>query len=273
MNFFKKMIFTSSGIITIAILLVIISYILIKGLPFLDLEFLLSNPVDSGKSGGILPMIISSLYLVILTALIAIPIGVGSAIYMTQYCKSNVVIGVIRFCSQTLAAIPSIIYGLFGFAFLILYLKMDWSLFTASLVLALMAIPTIFQVSEISINSVPNELIEASLGLGAKKSQTITSVILPSAISGIFTGIILALTRAISEAAAVMYVVGSTFTIPLSIFDSGRPLPLHLYVMASEGVSIDNAYATASVLIIFVLIITILSNYCLNSYQNKIEGL
>ncbi|MBO5152246.1 MAG: phosphate ABC transporter permease PstA [Methanobrevibacter sp.] len=273
MDFFKKIIFTSSGIITITILMVIISYILIKGLPFIDLEFLLSNPIDSGKSGGILPMIISSFYLVILTALIAIPIGVGSAIYMTQYCRSNIFIGIIRFCSQTLAAIPSIIYGLFGFAFLIMYLKLDWSLFTAALVLALMSIPTIFQVSEISINSVPKELIEASLGLGARKSQTIIYVIIPSAISGIFTGIILALTRAISEAAAVMYVVGSTFTVPLSIFDSGRPLPLHLYILASEGISIDNAYATASVLIIIVLIITILSNYWINKYQNKIGGL
>lgn len=270
MDFFKKMIFTSSGIITIAILLIIVLYILINGLQFIDLEFLLSNPIDSGKSGGIFPMIISSFYIVILTALIAIPIGVGSAIYMTQYCKSSILIAIIRFCSQTLAAIPSIIYGLFGFAFLIMYLKLDWSLFTASLVLAIMSIPTIFQTSEININSVPNELIEASFGLGARKSQTIIHVILPSAISGIFTGIILALTRAISEAAAVMYVVGSTFTVPLSIFDSGRPLPLHLYILANEGVSIDNAYATASVLVIIVLIITILSNYCLNKYQNKV---
>ncbi|MBR0270755.1 MAG: phosphate ABC transporter permease PstA [Methanobrevibacter sp.] len=273
MDLVKKIFFTSSGMITVAILLVIVSYILIKGLPFIDFEFIFSNPIDSGKSGGIFPMIISSLYLLVLTALIAVPVGVGSAIYMTQYCKSNTFVKVVRFCSQTLSAIPSIIYGLFGFAFLIMFLKLDWSLFTASVVLAIMSVPTIFQVSEISIDSVPKELIEASFGLGACKSQAITSVILPSAISGIFTGIILALTRAISEAAAVMYVVGSTFTVPLSIFDAGRPLPLHLYILASEGVSADNAYATASVLIIIVLVITVFSNYCLNRYQNKMEGL
>ncbi|WP_407378836.1 phosphate ABC transporter permease PstA [Methanobrevibacter sp.] len=273
MDLMKKLIFTSSGMITVSILLVIVLYILIKGIPFINFEFIFSNPIDSGKSGGIFPMIISSIYLVLLTALIAVPVGVASAIYTTQYCKSSAFINILRFCSQTLSAIPSIIYGLFGFAFLIMFLKLDWSLFTASLVLAMMSIPTIYQVSEISINSVPNELIEASFGLGASKWQMITSVILPSSISGIFTGIILALTRAISEAAAVMYVVGSTFKVPLSIFDAGRPLPLHLYILASEGVSLDNAYATASILIMIVLIITVFSNYCLDKYQNKMEGL
>ena len=273
MDFTKRLLFTSSAALTVSILLVIISYILLKGLPLVDFEFIFSNPIDSGKSGGILPMILSSLYLVVLTALISVPISVGSAIYVTQYCRNDNLTRIIRFCSQTLAAVPSIVYGLFGFAFFILFLKLDWSLLCASLVLALMSIPTIFQVSEVSLNSIPVELTQASLALGASKSQAITSVILPSALSGIFTGIILALTRAISEAAAVMFVVGSTFAIPLSIFDAGRPLPLHLYILATEGVSIENAYATAAVLLIIILIITVLSNYLINRYQNKIGGI
>ena len=146
-------------------------------------------------------------------------------------------------------------------------------LIISSFFIVLMSISTIFQVSEVSLNSIPVELTQASLALGASKSQAITSVLLPSALSGIFTGIILALTRAISEAAAVMFVVGSTFAIPLSIFDAGRPLPLHLYILATEGVSIENAYATAAVLLIIILIITVLSNYLINRYQNKIGGI
>ena len=271
MNFLQKLTFITSGIITLSILLIIIAYILFKGLPVIDFEFIFLNTLDSGKSGGIFPMIISSLYLVILTVMISIPIGVGSAIYITQYCNNAKLINLISFSSQTLASIPSIIYGLFGFAFIVIFLKFGWSLFSASLILSIMSIPTIFQVSEVSLNSVSKDFLEASLGLGARKSQAIFSVILPLAAGGIFTGIILALTRAISEAAAVMYVVGSTFTVPLSIFDSGRPLPLHLYILASEGVSIENAYGTAAVLVIIVLGITIFSNFLLNKYLESFK--
>lgn len=125
MDFTKRLLFTSSAALTVSILLVIISYILLKGLPLVDFEFIFSNPIDSGKSGGILPMILSSLYLVVLTALISVPISVGSAIYVTQYCRNDNLTRIIRFCSQTLAAVPSIVYGLFGFAFFILFLKLD----------------------------------------------------------------------------------------------------------------------------------------------------
>ena len=131
-------------------------------------------------------------------------------------------------------------------------------------------IPTIFQVSEVSLKSVPEAYKEASYGLGATKWQTIQKVILPTALPGIVTGIILGITRAISEAAAVMYAVGSSIKIPLSIFDPGRPLALHLYILATEGISLENAYGTAAILVIMVLLITFITNFVVDRYQKKI---
>ena len=135
-----------------------------------------------------------------------------------------------------------------------------------------MAIPTIFQVAEVTLTSIPESYKEGSYGLGATKWQTIANVVLPAAIPGIITGIILAMTRAISEAAAVMYAVGSALTVPISIFDPGRPLPLHLYVLATEGISLDNAYGTAAVLVVIVLILTIITNFVVDKYQRKMMG-
>ena len=261
--------FKLSGVITLSILIIVVSYILIKGFGVVDFDFIFSNPSQSGRGGGIWSMILSSLYLLIITMAIAIPIGVGSAIYMVEYNQNHNLAIVVRIISQILASIPSIVFGLFGLAFLIFFLKLGWSILTAGFVLALMSAPTIYQVSEISLKSVPDLYKEGCYGIGASKWQCIKSIVLPSALCGIFTGIILALTRAFSEAAAVMYLVGSSLDIPTSIFDTGRPLPLHLYVLASEGISMDNAYGTAFVLLIIVLIITILSNYLISRYSKK----
>ena len=215
-------------------------------------------------------MILSSLYLIVIVCLIAIPLGVGSSIYMSEYASNKNLIKTIRFISQVLSSIPSIVFGLFGLAFLVLFLKMGWSILSGGIVLALMAIPTIFQVSEVSLQAVPDSYRQGCYAMGATKWQCIVSVLLPVAI--IFTGIILAVTRAISEAAAVMYVVGSSLDVPISIFDTGRPLPLHLYILASEGISLDNAYGTASILVIIVLSLTLISNMLVNNYQKKLMG-
>ncbi|WP_420538539.1 phosphate ABC transporter permease PstA [Methanobrevibacter woesei] len=265
-------IFILSGIATLLILIIILGYILIKGLPVVNLDFLLGEPIDSGESGGIFPMIISSIYVVLIAAIIATPLGVGAAIYMSEYATNQKIIKFIRFGSETLASIPSIVFGLFGLAFFVVFLQLGWSILSAGLVLAIMAIPTIFQVAEVTLTSIPESYKEGSYGLGATKWQTIYSVVLPAAIPGIITGIILAMTRAISEAAAVMYAVGSALTVPISIFDPGRPLPLHLYVLATEGISLDNAYGTAAVLVIIVLILTIITNFVVDRYQRKMMG-
>lgn len=261
-----------SGVLTISVLVIILVFILIEGLPAINLEFIFGSVKDQGRSGGILPIIVSSLYVTLISVLIAAPLGVGAAIYVVEYAENRKLVNVIRFGAETLASIPSIVFGLFGFAFFVMFLKMGWSVFSAGLVLAIMAIPTIFQVVEVSLRSVPSTYKEGSYGLGATKWQTICNVILPAAISGIVTGIILAMTRAISEAAAVMYTVGSSVSMPISMFDPGRPLPLHLYILATEGISLQNAFATAAVLVIIVMVITFLTNYFTQRYQNKMMG-
>lgn len=261
-----------SGVLTISVLVIILAFILIEGLPAINLEFIFGSVKDQGRSGGILPIIVSSLYVTLISVLIAAPLGVGAAIYVVEYAENRKLVNVIRFGAETLASIPSIVFGLFGFAFFVMFLKMGWSVFSAGLVLAIMAIPTIFQVVEVSLRSVPSTYKEGSYGLGATKWQTICNVILPAAIPGIVTGIILAMTRAISEAAAVMYTVGSSVSMPISMFDPGRPLPLHLYILATEGISLQNAFATAAVLVIIVMVITFLTNYFTQRYQNKMMG-
>ena len=265
-------VFILSGVITLLILVTILGYILVKGLQVINFEFLFLSPIDAGREGGIFPMIISSIYVVFIAAIIATPLGVGAAIYMSEYASNQKVIKFIRFGSETLASITSIVFGLFGLAFFVVFLKLGWCILSGGLVLALMAIPTIFQVAEVTLSSIPNSYKEGGYGLGATKWQVIYSVILPAALPGIITGVILAMTRAISEAAAVMYAVGSAITVPVSIFDPGRPLPLHLYVLATEGVSLQNAYGTASVLVIIVLVLTIATNLVVDRYQKKIMG-
>ncbi len=262
--------FIISGVITLTLLVIIVGYILIKGFHVVNFEFIFSKPIDSGKSGGIFPMILSSIYLLVITTLISVPIGVGSAIYIVEYNKNQKLEDFIRFMSQILASVPSIVFGLFGLAFLVFFLKLGWSILTGGLILALMSVPTIFQVSEVALKSVPEIYKEGCYGMGATKWQCIKSIVLPAAIGGIFTGIILALTRAFSEAAAVMYLVGSSLDIPTSLLDTGRPLPLHLYILASEGISMENAYGTAFVLIVIVLVITILSNFLISRYQSRV---
>ena len=265
-------IFILSGVITLLILIIVVGFILIKGFNVIDIEFLFSNPEDSGRDGGIFPMIISSILLIIIASAISIPIGVGSAIYISQYPSNKRLISLIRFISQVLSSIPSIVFGLFGLSFLIFYLKWDWSIFSGGVVLALMSIPTIYQTSELSLQNVPEIYKEGCYAMGVGKWDCIKSIILPIALPGIFTGIMLAIMRAISEAAAVMYVVGSSLDIPISIFDTGRPLPLHLYVLATEGISMSNAFGTAAVLVIIVLVITVISNFLIDYYQTKKLG-
>ncbi|WP_048191411.1 phosphate ABC transporter permease PstA [Methanobacterium sp. SMA-27] len=267
-----KGVFWASGIVTIIILLIIIGYILIKGLPVVNLEFLLANPIDSGKSGGIAPMIVSTVIVTVIAVLVAAPLGVGAAVFIEEYTEENIFVKLIRFGSETLASIPSIVFGLFGLAFFVVFLGMGWSLFSGGLVLAFMALPTILQVSEVSIAAVPKSYAEGSLALGGSKWQTVYRVILPAAIPGITTGVILGMARAMSEAAAILFVVGSALAMPLSIFDPGRPLPLHLYVLATEGVSLDNAYGTAAVLVLLILVITVVTNTVVERYSKKMMG-
>ena len=267
-----KYVFWGLGLLTLLILIVIIGYILINGLPHISWEFLTTSPKDFGAEGGILPMIVSTIYETFFAVLIATPIGVGSAIYLYEYAGEGKFVKAIRFCSESLASLPSIIFGLFGLAFFVEFLNLGWCILSASLTLAIMAMPTIMRTAENALEAVPPNYREGSLGMGATRWQTIENVILPAAIPGIITGVILGMARAIEETAAIMYTVGSSTAIPITIFDPARPLPLHLYMLATEGISIPNTFATATVLIVIILAITISTNYLVDRYQKKMMG-
>ena len=267
-----KYVFWGLGLLTLLLLIVIIGYILINGLPHISWEFLTTSPKDFGAEGGILPMIVSTIYVTFFAVLIATPIGVGSAIYLYEYAGEGKFVKAIRFCSESLASLPSIIFGLFGLAFFVEFLNLGWCILSASLTLAIMAMPTIMRTAENALEAVPPNYREGSLGMGATRWQTIENVILPAAIPGIITGVILGMARAIEETAAIMYTVGSSTAIPITIFDPARPLPLHLYMLATEGISIPNTFATATVLIVIILAITISTNYLVDRYQKKMMG-
>lgn len=267
-----KSIFWGSGILTILLLLLIIGYIMINGLPVINFNFIFSDPIDSGRAGGIFPMIISTLYVTFVALVVAIPLGVGGAVYLAEYAGEGKLVKVIRFASETLASIPSIVFGLFGYAFFVIYLGFGFSVLSGGLTLALMALPTILRTAEVSIESVNKSYTEGSMALGASKWQTIYQVVLPAAIPGIITGIILGMARAIEETAAILYTVGAALQVPVSIFDPARPLPLHLYTLATEGISMPNAYGTAAVLVILILVITIVTNTLIERYTKKMMG-
>ena len=267
-----RYVFWSIGIITILILITIIGYIFINGIEYITLDFLLSSPKDFGASGGILPMIISTIYVTFFAILIATPIGIMVAVYLHEYTQKSRLTSAIRYALKLLASLPSIIFGLFGLVFFVEFMNLGWCVLSASLTLAIMALPTIIQTTENSLDAIPESYKEASLALGATKLQTIIKIVIPAAIPSITTGVILAITRAIEETAAIMYTVGSSTAIPVSLFDPARPLPLHIYMLATESVSLNNTYATAVVLILLILIITFTTNYLINRQQRKLKG-
>jgi phosphate transport system permease protein len=256
-------------VLTVAILVFIIFFILRKGLPALSLEFLTKNPVDMGKGGGIFSTVIGTIVLTALAILIATPLGVGTAIYLTEYTWENAVTRVIRFGAECLAGIPSIIFGLFGFILFVTKLGFGWSILSGGLTLAFMILPTIIRTSEEAIKSVPAAYRQVSFSLGGTKWQTVTRVVLPSALPGIVTGIILSVGRSIGETAAVIFTAGSALRLPTSLFSSTRTMAVHFYILAREGISMSRAYGTAAVLIIAILAVNVATYYLMNKFIKK----
>jgi phosphate transport system permease protein len=252
----KVMLWVSASIATL-ILLFILGYIVIKGLPVVNLSFLLDSPRLSGAEGGISPAIVGTLCVVAVALLAAIPIGVGAAIYLTEYAPECAVTHIITFGVECLAGIPSIVIGLFGYAFLVIYLGFGFSILSGGLALMFMILPWIVRASEEAIKTVPGGLREGSLALGATKWQTVSRVVLPSAVPGITTGVILGVGKAIGETAVIMFTAGSSLLMPTSLFDPVRVLPYHLYILASEGISDPMAYGSSVVLLVMVLVINL----------------
>lgn len=256
-------------LVTVGVLLFIIFFILRRGLPVLSLEFLTTNPADMGKAGGIFSTIVGMAALTALAILIAAPLGVGTAIYLTEYTWGGPVTRVIRFGAECLAGIPSIIFGLFGFILFVTKLKFGWSILSGGLTLAFMLLPTIIRTSEEAIKSVPPTYRTVSFSLGSTKWQTVTRVVLPSAMPGIVTGIVLSVGRSIGETAATIFTAGSALRMPTSIFSSTRTMSVHFYILAREGISMSNAYGTAAILIIAILGINIMTYYLMNRFIKK----
>jgi phosphate transport system permease protein len=255
--------------VTIFILLFIIFYILRKGLPVISYNFLMTNPEDMGKSGGIFSTIVGTITLTFGAILIATPLGVGTAVYLTEYTRENKFTKIVKFGSECLAGIPSIIYGLFGFILFVIKLQMGWSILSGSLTLAFMILPTIIRTSEEAIKSVPYIHREVSYSLGSTRWQTVTRVVLPSAMPGIMTGIVLSIGRSVGETAAVIFTAGSTLRLPSSLFSSSRTMAVHFYILAREGISMPNAYGTAAILIIMILVINVIAYQLMNRFIKK----
>lgn len=266
-----RMIFWVIAFLTVGVLLLIIGDVLIQGLKHVTLEFLLENPRNMGKEGGIFSSIVSTIYLIGLSLLIATPIGIGASIFLVEYKTQGIFLKLIRFTTESLAGIPSIVFGIFGFGFFVIILGMGWSILAGSLTLAIMVLPVIIRTAEEAIIAVPNPLREGSLALGASKWQTIVKVVIPTALPGIITGVILSTGRAVGESAAVILTAGSALGIPTSLLDPGRSLAVHLYVLAVEGISMEKAYATGAFLVISVILINILSNLLTAKQRSKVS--
>ncbi len=252
-----------SATITISVLLWILGYIILKGIGQINIEFLTTAPYKSG--GGIFPMIATTIYMVLLTILISTPIGICAAIYLTEYAKKGKIVSIIRFGIESLAGIPSIIYGLFGMIFFVTFLKIGFSILSGALTLSIMVIPTMIRTTEEALKTVPRSYTEGSLALGASKLRTIGLIILPSSLYGILNGVILSIGRIVGESAAVYMTAGMVPKVPKSVFDSGRTLSVHMYMLAKEGISFEKAYATATILIIIVAVINFLANRIVKS--------
>lgn len=249
-NSLTKILVYLAAALTIGILALILGYIIINGISAINFEFLKS----------LIPMVITTLYIVILGILISTPISVCAAIYLVEYAKHGRMVKIIRFATESLSGIPSIIFGLFGMIFFVQFLNLKFSILSGTLTVSMMVLPTIIRTSEEALRAVPNSYREGSFGLGASKLKTILSVILPAAFSGILTSIILSMGRIIGETAALIFTVGSVSKIPKGIMSSGKTLAVHLYLLAKEAISFEQSYATALILIIIIAVLNFIAN-------------
>ena len=257
---------------TVAALIAIVGYILINGLGGINWEFLSALYKPGLGQEGIWPMIVSTLMLIGLTVIIATPIGILSAIYLSEYAKKGALLELIRFATESLSGIPSIIYGLFGYAFFVVVCGLKLSILSGALTLSIMVLPIIIRTTEEALLAIPQSYREGSLALGAGKLTTILRVVLPSAIGGILTSVILSIGRMVGETAALIYTMGSSVNVPQSLMNGGRTLSVHLYFLAKEGTDMGQSFATAAVLLILVAFINFLAKSVANVLQKRNRG-
>ena len=248
-----------AAVITFAVLIFLIVYILVNGLPHITPS--LFSLEYSSENASVVPALINTVIMTLLSLIIAIPFGIFSAIFLVEYAgKGNKFVEVIRLTTETLSGIPSIVYGLFGMLFFVNTLGWGFSLLAGAFTLSIMILPLIMRTTEEALKAVPDSYREGSFGLGAGKLRTVFRIVLPSAIPGILAGIILAIGRIVGETAALIYTAGTVAQVPTSVFGSGRTLAVHMYNLSSEGLYMDQAYATAVILLVLVVGINALSS-------------
>lgn len=270
-----------AGLITLLVLLLVVGYVIVQGGKAINWEFLTTAPRGglSGE-GGISTTIGTTVYLVLLTLLVATPLGVGAAIYLIEYAGEQsltspvlrILISIANFAVETLAGIPSIIFGLFGYALFVSTLRFGWSLLSASLAAACLVLPTIIRTTEEALLAIPDDYRRGSLALGATKWQTLHKVVLPAALPGIITGIILSVGRIISETAVFFVTLGGSHRLPTSIMDGGRTLALHLYYLAMDTNAFNKAMGTGAVLVILIILINLAIDIISRKLTAKVRG-
>lgn len=247
-------------VLTVGALLFLIGYILVMGIP--NLSWDLFSWEYNSENVSFMPAIVNTVIITALSLLIAAPIGIFSAIYLVEYAKrGNKIVGVIRTMAETLSGIPSIVYGLFGMLFFVTALDWGYSLLSGALTLSIMILPLIMRTTEEALKTVPDSYREGSFGLGAGRLRTVFRVVLPSAVPGILAGVILAVGRIVGETAALIYTAGTVTDMPKNLMSSGRTLAVHMYALSSEGLHTQQAYATAVILLLIVLLINTLSAF------------
>lgn len=247
-----------AAVITVGAMLFIVAYILIKGIPHLSLEMF--EFTYNSENLSMMPAIINTLIMTVLTLIIAVPVGILSAVYLVEYAKrGSKLVSVIRITTETLSGIPSIVFGLFGYLAFVIATGWRNSLIAGALTLAIMVLPTIIRTTEEALIAVPDSYREGSYGLGAGKLRTIFKIVLPSAVPGILSGVILSIGRIVGETAALIFTSGTVAAVPQKLTDSARTLAVHMYCLMTEGLYTGQAYATAVILIVMVLLINGLS--------------
>ena len=253
--------------ITIAVLIFILAYILVKGIP--NLSWNLFEWTYNSENSSMMPAIINTVSMTLLSLVISVPFGIGAAVYLVEYAKrGNKIVGIVRVTAETLTGIPSIVYGLFGMLFFVTQLKWRLSMLAGAFTLAIMVLPVIMRTTEEALMAVPDSYREGSFGLGAGKFRTVFKIILPSAMPGILSGIILAIGRIVGETAALMYTAGTVAAVQ-GLMSSGRTLAVHMFVLSSEGLYMGPAYATAVILLVVVLLMNLASSLIAKKFSKE----
>lgn len=261
--------------VSILLLVVIIGYICYRGIPYFSIDFLIHKTSVLKGTVGVLPNIINTLYLIVVTLLISCPIGIGGAIYLNEYAKNKKFVKLISFTTEVLAGIPSIIYGLFGMLFFGGFLQLGYSILTGALTLSIMILPIVSSNTQVALHAVPKSYREAALGIGATKWYMIRTVLLPSAIPGILTGVILSMGRIVAESAALLFTAGSVSVLPTNVFShlfsSGATLTIQLY-LEMENANYANAFVIALILIVIVLGLNYIAKWISKKFDvNKVD--